>query len=824
MDILLSLLVLFAVIITLACKRTPVLVWSGVVGALLIIYTFFGLMPYYLLIPCWLAFLGAAAIFNFPEIRKRFVTQKLYDFVKQNLPHMSQTEKEALDAGDVWLEGGLFTGEPDWQKLDEMKIGQLSAEETAFLNNQVTHLCAMLDDWKIVHEDKDLPPQVWQYLKDEKFFGLCVGKKYGGHAFSAYAHSCIVTKIASRSLSAAVTIMVPNSLGPAELIYHYGTEAQKDYYLPRLVCGQEIPCFGLTAPQAGSDAASMPDTGVVCKGIYQGKEVLGIRLNFDKRYITLAPISTVMGLAFKLYDPDHLVGDNINIGITVCLLPTNLPGVEKDTRHLPMDLAFMNGPIRGNNVFIPLDLIIGGSQMMGQGWRMLMECLSIGRGISLPALASASGAVSYQVTGAYARLRQQFHVPIADFEGVQQGLSRIAGLAYMTEASRTMTVHAVDLGVRPAIVSAIAKYNMTEMSRVMINDAFDIHAGKAIQIGPNNYLAHTYMGTPISITVEGANILTRNLIIFGQGAMRCHPFIRQEIDAVSDPDSAAGFNKFDQLICQHLGYTINHFAKAIYYGVTGGAFIKVNDDGALAKYRKYITRMSNALALAADVSMMVLGGELKRKERLSARLGDIMSQLYLALSVIKYYQSNEQTAQALAYAEWGLQTCLYNAQIAFDDLCYNFPNKALGLMLNLVVFPLDRSFKHPPSDELSQSLLASMLSHSQLREQLTRFVFVDKSEHDAVANLEDAFKQVLSCQPIEQKIHQAIQDKKIKKYKDRATQLQVALEAKIISNDEIAALNTLADKVAKVIAVDEFTMEQIQGKAKCKPTQTVKVA
>lgn len=825
MDIILSLLVLFAVIITLACKRTPVLIWTGVIGLVLVIYTFFGMMPYYLLIPCWLIYLGAAAIFNFPEIRQRYVTRKLYNYVKQNLPSMSQTEKEALDAGDVWLEGGLFKGEPDWQKLDELKISQLSAEESSFINNQVNTLCKMLDDWQIVHEDKDLPPQVWQYLKDEKFFGLCINKKYGGLAFSAYAHSFIISKVASRSFSAAVTLMVPNSLGPAELIQHYGTEEQKDYYLPRLARGEEIPCFGLTAPEAGSDAASIPDTGVVCKGMYQGKEVLGIRLNFDKRYITLAPVATLMGLAFKLYDPDKLVGDKVNIGITVCLLPANLPGIEKDTRHLPMDLAFMNGPIRGKNVFIPLDFIVGGSTMMGQGWRMLMECLSMGRGISLPSLAAAAGEFAFRVTGAYARVRQQFHVPIADFEGVQEALSRIAGYTYMLEASRALTVQAVDFGIRPAIVSAIAKYNMTEISRSVMNDAFDIHAGKAIQIGPNNYLAHAYLGMPISITVEGANILTRNLIVFGQGAMRCHPYIRQEIDAVSDPDTTAGFNKFDQLICQHLGYTVNHFARAIYYGITGGAFIKAGDEkNPLAKYRRNIARMSNAFALAADVSMMVLGGELKRKEKLSARLADILSQLYLAMSIVKYYDANEKTADSLVYAEWGLQICLHKIQIAFDDLCYNFPNKALGVMLNLVIFPIDRSFKHAPSDELSQKLLNAILTNNPLRDQLTRGVFIDSNEKDAVAVLEEAFKQVLLCQPIEQKIHQALHDKRIKKYKDRATQLQIAFDAKIISTHEMEMLAKLADKVAQVIAVDEFTLDQIQGKATCKPTQTVKVA
>ena len=486
MAFILGLIVFFLIIGGLAYHRVNATIWSGVVLVTLAVFAFFHIFPWYLLVPITLMTLVIVAIFHLPELRKSLFMYKTFKSVKKTLPPMSQTEKEALDAGDVWWEGDLFQGSPDWKKLKQMPTPKLSVEEQQFMDKQVNTLCEQLDDWKIMHEDHDLPASVWEYIKKEKFLSLCLDKKFGGLGFSAYAHSSIVTKVASRSLSAAVTIMVPNSLGPAELLVHYGTKEQQDHYLPKLARGEEIPCFGLTAPTAGSDAASIPDTGIICKGMHEGSEVLGIRLNFDKRYITLAPVATVMGLAFKLFDPDKLYGDKIDLGITLSLLPTNYPGVETGKRHNPMGVAFMNGPIRGKDVFIPLDWVIGGKAMIGQGWRMLMECLSMGRGISLPALATAVCQVSYRTTGAYAKIRKQFKTSIANFEGVQESLSRIAGYTYMLEACRAMTVNAVDMGIKPSLASAIAKYNMTEISRHVLNDAMDIHAGKAIQMGPNN--------------------------------------------------------------------------------------------------------------------------------------------------------------------------------------------------------------------------------------------------------------------------------------------------------------------------------------------------
>ncbi|MDF2868278.1 MAG: acyl-CoA dehydrogenase, partial [Gammaproteobacteria bacterium] len=604
MLIILQILFLIGTMVGLAYFRTKPIVWTTTLTTVLVLVSWMSKIysPHFmwLLDILWLIFIPVAVIFNFPLVRQRLLAKPLMRFVRKSLPPMSSTEREALDAGDTWWEGDLFKGQPDWQKLYSLPKPQLSAEEQAFLDNQVETLCGMLDDWQIVQHDKDLPQEVWNYIKKERFFGIVAKKEYGGLGFSALAHSTIILKLASRSISAGVTVMVPNSLGPAELLYHYGTKEQKDYYLPRLARAEEIPCFALTGPEAGSDAAAMTDTGVVCMGEYQGKQVLGIRLNWNKHYITLAPIATVLGLAFKLYDPEHLLGQQDDVGITVCLIPTSHPGVEIGRRHLPLNFAFMNGPTTGKDVFIPLDWIVGGPQMAGQGWRMLMECLSIGRGVSLPATAVANAKLSYRMTGAYARLRKQFKTSIGTFEGVEEALARIGGYAYLLESTRLLTLTGLDLGVKPSVVSAIAKYHMTELSRQIMNDAMDIHAGKGIQMGPRNYLAHGYIAIPISITVEGANILTRNLIIFGQGAIRCHPYVRQEMEAVADANQIRGLQTFDKLITGHIGYMMSNMVRSFVMGITAARWLKVPAyAGELTYYHRQIIRMSTALAFVA---------------------------------------------------------------------------------------------------------------------------------------------------------------------------------------------------------------------------------
>ena len=731
--------------------------------------------------------------------RQKNIIKPLAANMRKKLPPISQTEREAINAGNTWWEKELFCGRPDWNSLFSLPKPTMTTEEQSFLDNQVEHLCSLLNDWQIIFEDHDLPKTVWAYLKQEKFFGLAIPKQYGGHGFSALAHSTVVTKIATRSISAAVNTMVPNSLGPAELILHYGTDEQKNHYLPRLASGLDIPCFALTAPEAGSDASAIPDTGIVCRGKYQGKEVIGIRLNWDKRYITLAPIATVLGLAFHLYDPDHLLGEKSDIGITLCLIPTSHPGVEIGSRHFPMMLAFMNGPTRGKDVFIPLDWIIGGSDRVGQGWRMLMECLSIGRSISLPALATACSKVAYRYTGAYAQLRYQFNTPLAAFEGIEESLGKIAGYTYILESARIMTAGAVDLKITPSTASAIAKYHMTELGRKVVDCAMDIHAGHMIQTGPRNFLANYHLAMPISITVEGANILTRNLIIFGQGAIRCHPYLLDEIELLSAPE--VDISKLDKILMSHIGFFIRNLFKNIGYGLTGGLFIFANlKNKQVKRLQRQITRMSAALALLADTSLILLGGSLKRRERISARLGDIMSQLYLASAVMKHYHDLQQAESEVDYVCWSLQHCLFEIQIAIDGLLNNYPRPWIGKILHAFIFPFGTAY-YESSDELSKKIVAPMLSHSAFRDRLTAYCYTGHLDDESIKRLDKALMQQLTIDPIRKKINAAAKTGVFSQKMRAFEKLQAAKQAGIITAQEaetLAAYDLLANEIIKV--------------------------
>ncbi|MEE9552613.1 MAG: acyl-CoA dehydrogenase, partial [Gammaproteobacteria bacterium] len=517
----------------------------------------------------WSFFTLVLVLFALTPLRRNLISNKLFSLYKKLLPKMSTTEKEALEAGTVWWDAELFSGKPNWKKLYSLPQPKLSAEEQAFLDGPVEEVCNMLDDWKISNEDLDLPAEVWEFLKEEHFFAMIIPKQFGGLEFSALAHSAVVMKLSTRSITASVSVMVPNSLGPGILLLEYGTEEQKKYYLPRLANGAEIPCFALTAPDAGSDAGGMTDQGIVCRSEFEGKQdVLGIRLTWNKRYITLGPIATLLGLAFKLYDPEHLLGNQEGIGITLALIPTTHPGVNIGRRHLPANIPFQNGPNSGEDVFIPMDWVIGGQDKIGQGWRMLMECLSDGRGISLPALSTGAGKLASRTTGAYARIRRQFNMPIGEFEGVQEVLARIAGLTYMMDASRVLTLTALDQGEKPSVITAIIKYHLTESMRQLINDALDVHGGKAVMLGPNNYLASAYQSIPIGITVEGANILTRNMIIFGQGAIRCHPYVLKEMQAVAEDDEKMGLKQFDKAIFSHIGFVMSNIVRTFLLGIS----------------------------------------------------------------------------------------------------------------------------------------------------------------------------------------------------------------------------------------------------------------
>ncbi len=659
--------------------------------------------------------LAVLAVFSFPILRRNLISRFVQRWVAKTLPPISPTEQEAIAAGDRWIEAEIFQGQWSLEKQLSRPQSHLSQKEQDFINGPLQELCAMINDWDIVHKNKDLPKNVWAFLKEQGFFGLIIHPKYGGLGFSAQAHSTIVGTIATKSPSAAVIVMVPNSLGPGELLMHYGTEEQKDYYLPRLAKGQEIPCFGLTSLDAGSDASAMTDYGIVSKN--ENGEI-GIRLFWNKRYITLAPVATIMGLAFKLFDPDHILSDQIDRGITVCLIPTKHPGVEIGRRHNPLGMAFPNGPTKGYDVFIPLSWIIGGPERIGQGWKMLVECLSVGRGISLPSLATAIGHLCTFHSAAYCRIREQFRLPIAAFEGIQDPLGRIAGWTYLLESARRLTLSGLDDGVKPSVVSAIAKYHMTELGRKIINEAMDIHGGKAIILGPRNLLAHGYIAAPISITVEGANILTRSLMIFGQGAIRCHPFLLDEIQTASDP---AHLGKFDQHLFNHMTYTASNAVRGFFMGWTRGALYCVKKRYPNTKALRTIEILSLALAVSSDLSFALYGGALKRYESLSARLGDMLSHLYLAVSVIDRHAREADLSQDKEIVQWSLEYCLYQAQQAFFDFCDNMRPQILGKILKFYFFPWGRLYRQP-SDALTHHVAKSLLDPQGVVNRLSTLV------------------------------------------------------------------------------------------------------
>ncbi|WP_413112360.1 acyl-CoA dehydrogenase [Thaumasiovibrio sp. DFM-14] len=745
-------------------------------------------------------------------LRQKYLTKPAFSFFKSVLPPMSQTEKEAIEAGSVWWDGELFAGSPQWSTLLTYPKPSLTQEEQAFIDNQLEGLLAILDDHEIVQQQRDLPEAVWAYLRKEHFFSLIIPKQYGGKAFSAHANSTIVSKIATRSLSAAVTVMVPNSLGPGELLTHYGTEEQKAYWLPRLADGTDIPCFALTAPEAGSDAGGIPDKGVVCYGEYQGEQVLGIELDWDKRYITLAPVATVLGLAFKLFDPDGLLGDEPELGITCALIPTDHSGVEIGERHNPLNMAFMNGPTRGSGVFIPLSWIIGGPDYAGKGWRMLVECLSAGRGISLPALGAAIGHLSARTTGAYARIRKQFGAPIGQFEGVAEGLGRIGGLTYLLEAARTLSTTALDLGEKPGIVTAIAKYHMTEIARKVLNDSFDIHAGRAIQLGPMNYLGHHYFGIPVAITVEGANILTRNLMIFGQGATRCHPYVLAEMQAAANPDVEAGEQAFDVLLAKHIKYAANNAFSALGHALTGSRFATSPVSGETAEYYRHLTRISKALAVSADVAMLTLGGELKRREMVSARLGDVLSHLYLASAVLKRYEDDGRRKEDLPFVHYGVQYCLHACGQAFLQVFDNFPRQYVGTALRALLFPIGMHFK-PPADPLLLDIATSLMTAGNMRDRLTYLCYIGDKEQDPIAIIERAFNAVVGVQELESTVYRAVKSGQLAPKQPYLSTLKQAVEEGIITEQQYdELLNAEALRLA-AIQVDEFSPSDIKNNA-----------
>jgi acyl-CoA dehydrogenase len=801
---------LFAVtLLVLAYRRASLAVAAVVLGALLLVYwasssasivwKCFGTVPWLLL-----------ALLNLRAFRERFVTRPFLKNYLRMLPSMSATEREALEAGTVWWDGELFTGGPDWSKLMSARVPTLTAEEQAFLDGPCERLCGMLDDWDITHRRADLPPAVWDFIKSAGFFAMIIPKRYGGLEFSAYAHSCVLIKIASRSATAASTIAVPNSLGPAELLLHYGTEAQKDHYLPRLARGEEVPCFALTGPRAGSDAASIPDTGVVCRGLWQGRDVVGIRLNFSKRYITLAPVATVIGLAFRLFDPDRLLGDKTDLGITCALIPRTTPGVAIGRRHFPLNVPFQNGPIQGVDVFVPVDAIIGGFAMAGQGWRMLVEQLSVGRCISLPSNTTGAAKAGVYASAAYARIRRQFNMPVGRFEGVEQVLARMAARTYIMDAARSVTAGAIDGGEKPSVPSAMLKYHATELGRMVANDAMDVQGGKGICLGPKNYLGRNYQVVPVAITVEGANILTRSLIIFGQGAVRCHPWVLKEMNAARDPDREKGVREFDLALFGHIGYALSNAARSLVMALTLARFTTVPETGPTRRYFQHINRYSASFAFATDVAMLALGGYLKKKETLSARLGDVLSSMYLASMVLKHHQNQGHPDEDLPLVDWACRSLLYQAQEQLHQFLRNFPNRYLAALMRLVIFPRGLTY-FQPNDRVGRQIANLVMNPTAARARLCAHIYDTVAPDNALGLLQEALELAEAAENLEKRIRvEGVKTGQVTAL-DLPGQISQALQLGIISAGEAELLRGYDAKVMALVNVDDFAPEELQA-------------
>ena len=809
---LLWIVVVLVAALVLAYVNASGLVFTAAIAAALGAAWFTDAIPGWATLALTMLFVLFAIPANLPVLRRKLVSDAVLAIFRKLMPPMSQTERDAIEAGTVWWDGELFSGRPNWQRLLATPRPTLTAEEQRVLDEDVEELCAMVTDWETTNVYRDLPPRVWQFIKDRGFLGMSIAKEFGGLGFSAYAHSQVMTKLSTHSGTVSVTVMVPNSLGPGELLAHYGTDEQKRYYLPRLAKGLEIPCFALTAPTAGSDAASIPDFGVVCWGEHEGRRVLGLRVTWDKRYITLGPVATLLGLAFRAFDPDHLVGEREDIGITCALIPTSHPGVVIGRRHMPLNAVFQNGPNSGKDVFIPMDWIIGGQPMLGRGWRMLMECLAAGRGISLPSSATGMAKLAVRAVGGYARVRQQFKTPIGKFEGIEEALTRMGGNLYMMDATRMLTAAAIDLKQKPAVISGITKLHLTERGRQVVVDGMDVLGGKGICMGPANFLGAAYMQTPVAITVEGANILTRSLIVFGQGAIRCHPFVLKEIAATREADVEKASIEFDAALFGHLRFTVSNLARTLVMGLTGSHFVRVPDAVApeTRRYYQQLTRFSAALAFLADLSMGTLGGALKRKEKLSARLGDILSLMYLCSATLRRYEADGRQHADAPLMHWAMWDAMFKAQNAFEGVISNFPNRFIASVMRRVVFPLGRPYVIP-SDKLGHDVARLLLEPSETRDRLTAGAYLSQSSDNPLAQIERALVAAIAAEPIEARVRAALKagrvDAKLAPGDGSDVLDARAVEAGVITAAEAAALGKARELALEVIRVDDFAQD-----------------
>ncbi len=799
----------------------------GFFGLPLIIWTLAGLVFLYGFgAPLWLcaAFLAVMFVFLIKPLRQNTISKGIMYVMEKAkfLPQISQTERTALEAGVVWVEKDLFSGKPNFTEILKEPYAHLTAEEQSFIDGPVEELCQKCEPFKI-WKNKEMPPEIWDLIKKRGFLGMIIPKEYGGLGFSAMAHSEVVMKLATRSLPASITVMVPNSLGPAELLIHYGTEAQKNYWLPRLASGAELPCFGLTEPRAGSDAGSITSSGVIFKND-QGE--LCIRLNWNKRWITLASVSTVIGLAFRLNDPENFLGRGEDIGITCALIPSNAPGVILGRRHDPLTIPFHNCPTHGKDVVVKLeDAVVGGAKGCGQGWMMLMECLAAGRGISLPAQATGGAKMAARVVSSHALIRKQFGVSIGMFEGVEEPMARIGSTAYAMEAMRRFTLGALDKGIKPSVVTAIMKYQTTEMNRRAINDAMDIMGGAGISLGQRNLLGEGYVGIPISITVEGANIMTRTLMIFGQGALRCHPFAFDEIRALEGKDVKG----FDRAFFGHIGHVVRNLCRSILFSITRG-YLANSPRGVHAKTRIHYRRLqwaSATFAILADIAMAALGGQLKMKEKITGRFADIFSNMYMSTAVLRRFIDDGQKEEDLPFVQFFLKQSMAEIQKAFDGIFDNLKIPGLRWFLKDVIGAWSRinSIGSQATDGWSHAISKAMMSPGEQRDRLTSGIYwigekthgmsavLDRlSKNDQTARLENAFNIVIKVEASEKKIRKAFKAGSIKAKRGLAS-WEEALSKQIITQDEFKLLSE-ADKVRyDAILVDDFSEKEYHEQA-----------
>lgn len=803
--------IFLAVLTTLAYQRVSLKTATGVTAITLAICTLtstgwgLGLFG-------WLIWAVVFVPLNVTAIRRPLITRPALDLFRQVLPRLSATEHTALEAGSVYWEGEMFSGHPNWRRLEELPAPELSDEEQAFLDGPVQTLLDMCNEWRITHEDADLSAEAWQYIKDNRFWGMIIPKSYGGLEFSAYAHSSVLAKVGSGPAGGTVgpIVAVPNSLGPAELLMHYGTEEQKDYYLPRLAVGDEIPCFGLTSPHAGSDAGAIPDKGLICRGQWDGDDVIGMKLTWDKRYITLAPVATVLGLAFKMYDPDGLLGDDPELGVTCALVPTDIEGCHTGRRHFPSSAPFQNGPTWGSEVFVPLSYIIGGQAMIGQGWRMLMECLSVGRSISLPSGSTGDAISNARLTGAYSVIRRQFNVSIGAFEGIQEGLARVAGHTYACESVRRFTSNAVDLGEKPSVASAIAKYHVTTMAQKVAGDAMDIHAGKAVMMGPSNPVGRSFQAAPVNITVEGANILTRSMMIYGQGSIRCHPYVLAEIEAANSRDQSAALDDFDSLLYGHIGHDFAAAARSLVMGVTGGRGSTTGKTDALAPYYQAMNRYSANLALLSDIAMATLGGSLKFRESLSARLADVLSHLYIASATLKRFTEDGSHAEDLPLVQWVCEQSFADIETALAGILRHLPNRPAAWLCGALIFPLGRHAR-VPGDGLGRQIAALIQTPGEVRDRLTPRCHISATQQDqGTALFERAMAATLDCADLQKTLTKAVKTGTVSADHPR-DQIEQAAQARVFTADEAERMRALYALQMAVIGVDDFDPSEMRA-------------